>query len=307
MMSSSSAFFMTSFRLMLWLFIGWSMPSVNMRMTRRPSWCCSAVIATLTAFQSGVGPASWSSVRRILDQIALVAGEVVRIDLDAVGEAADAGLVAGQELLDELLRRRSHKAKVADHAAAAIEHDDDRDRLDVVLEHREVLQLAVVVDLEIVAGEIRDQLAFGVGHRHVHGHGPGAAAEDRLLALRLWGHRQCRAQRRDEWDDNAHESSRGVAASDGASRCYNVDARTHPSLQPAGTARPGRFVPGQQISGARRRPRVAFTTTRARAAGCANRRPPPLPPWYRPRARAVPQRTHSRVPAPRSSPRESRR
>ena len=50
---------------MLWLFIGRSTPSVNIRITRRPSWCWSAVIATLTAFQSGVGPGSCNSVLRI--------------------------------------------------------------------------------------------------------------------------------------------------------------------------------------------------------------------------------------------------
>ena len=67
-------------------------------------------------------------------------------------------LSPGEELLDELLRRRPHETEVADHAAAAIEHEDDRDWLDAVLEEREVLQLAVVVNLEVVAGEVGTSL-----------------------------------------------------------------------------------------------------------------------------------------------------
>ena len=197
MTSCSSAFFMTSFRLMLWLFIGRSIPSVNMRMTRRPSWCCSAVMRDVDRVPERRRPGVLQLGPEDLDQIALVAGEVPRIHLDAVREAPDPGLVARQELLDELLRRRPHETEIADHAAAAIEHQDDRDWLNPALEQREVLQLAVVVDLEVVAGEVRDQLALRVRHRHVHRHGPGAAAEDRLLALRLRRHRQCRAQRRD--------------------------------------------------------------------------------------------------------------
>ena len=45
------------------------------------------------------------------------------------------------------------------------------------------LQLAVVVDLEIVAAEVGHEAAFGVGHGHIDRHGAGAGAEDRLLGL----------------------------------------------------------------------------------------------------------------------------
>ena len=48
---------------------------------------------TFTAFQSGVGPSACSSVRRMLQQLVMVRGEVARIDLDAVREAADPGPV----------------------------------------------------------------------------------------------------------------------------------------------------------------------------------------------------------------------
>ena len=121
----------------------------------------------------------------------------------------------------------SHEAEVADHAAAAIEHDDDGDRLDAALENRDVLQLAVVVDLEIAALQVRHQLAFGIRDGHVHGDGPGAASKYRLLAFRLRGHGQCRAQRGDERDHNAHGSSRGAPRRTALLDVTTVGARTH--------------------------------------------------------------------------------
>ena len=65
-----------------------------------------------------------------LEKIVLAAGEIPRIDLDPVREAADARLVARLEQSDELLRRRPHQPEIANHASAAIEHHHERDRLD---------------------------------------------------------------------------------------------------------------------------------------------------------------------------------
>ena len=158
-----------------------SMPSVKTSTTRRPSTCSSAVIPTLTAFHSGVGPSSCSSVCRICCSSSLVARELARIDLDAVGEAADARLVGGQQALDERLGGLAHQIEVLAHADAAIEHHHDVDRLDVVGERRDLLQLAVVVDLELVAIEIRHEPAAGVGDGRIDRDRVGAGAERRLL------------------------------------------------------------------------------------------------------------------------------
>ena len=126
---------------------------------------------TLTAFQRGVGPGSCSSVRRISQQVVLAAGEFARIDLNAVGKAANAGLVSRQQLPDELFRRRADEPEVADHAAAAIEHHHERDRLHAVVEQRDLLLLAVVVDFELVFREIRNETTLRVRHGDVHSDG----------------------------------------------------------------------------------------------------------------------------------------
>jgi hypothetical protein len=88
-----------------------------------------------------------------LDEVALAVREAPWIHLNPVREAADPRLVPGKEQSDELLRRRPDEPEVANHAAAAIEHQHDRDGLDPILEERHFLELAVVVDLEVVARE----------------------------------------------------------------------------------------------------------------------------------------------------------
>ena len=65
---------------------------------------------------------------------------------------------------------------------AAIEQHDDGDRLDVVGEERQLLPLAVVVDAETVARQVRHQPAARVGDGRVDGDGAVAAAERRRLA-----------------------------------------------------------------------------------------------------------------------------
>ena len=84
------------------------------------------------------------------------------------------------------------QAEVAAHAGAAIEQHDHGDRLDLVGEERQVLAPAVVVDLELLAGQVRHQPAARVGHRRIDGDGPVGAAERGRLLLRR--------QRRSETD-----------------------------------------------------------------------------------------------------------
>src|SRR6185436_9604515 len=109
------------------------------------------------------------------------ARELPRIDLNAVGEAADAGLVDGQELLDELGGGIPDEVEVRDHAAAAVEHHHDRNRLDVVGEERQRLPLAVVEDLEVLLLEVGDEAAAGLLHGGENRHGAGTTPERRLL------------------------------------------------------------------------------------------------------------------------------
>src|SRR4029079_18775233 len=79
------------------------------------------------------------------------------------------------------LGRGPYEVEVAAHADASVEHHHDGDRLDVVGEGRDLLQLAVVVHLELIAIEIRHEAAFGVRDRRIDRHRVGAGAERGLL------------------------------------------------------------------------------------------------------------------------------
>ena len=136
---------------------------------------------TLTAFHSGVGPFLLQLGPQNLHQLAVIGREVARIDLNAIREAADARLVGRQHDLDEPLGRLLHQREVRLHAAAAVEQDDDGDRLDVVGEERELLRLAVVEDRKRLAREIRHEPPVRARHGRIHGHGARRAAERRLL------------------------------------------------------------------------------------------------------------------------------
>src|SRR5262249_55521287 len=114
-----------------------------------------------------------------VDQLVVAAGEVARVDLDAVGKAADARPVGRLHGVDELLRGLLDQIEVRAHAAAAIQQHDDGDRLDLVGEDGEVHALAVVFDLELVAREIRNQPAGIVGDGGEHRHRPVAGGEGR--------------------------------------------------------------------------------------------------------------------------------
>jgi len=73
--------------------------------------------------------------------------------------------------------------EVVDHAAAAVEHQDDADRLDVAREDADRLALADVVHLEVVAAKVGHEAAVRVGDGHVDRHRARARAKDGLLAL----------------------------------------------------------------------------------------------------------------------------
>ena len=104
-----------------------------------------------------------------------------RVELDPVVERADPRLVGGQQAVDELFGRAAKQVERQRHAAARVEHDDDRDRLHLVLEEDERLGLLVVEDLEIVLHEIGDEALLRVGHRGEHRDDLGAGLERRLL------------------------------------------------------------------------------------------------------------------------------
>ena len=98
-----------------------------------------------------------------------------------VGEAADAGLVGRQQPLDELLGARRDEVEALLHAAAAIEHHDHGDGLRFGRKEGQRLELAVVVDLEVVLGEVGHQPARGVGDGGVDRDRARAAPERGLL------------------------------------------------------------------------------------------------------------------------------
>ena len=106
---------------------------------------------------------------------------VSRIDPHAIAEVADARAVVRQQVADELLGRVADEPEVPHHAAAPVQHDDDRDGLDVVGEDGQRLRLAVVEDLEVVAREIGDEPAGLILHRRKHGDGIRPCAEAWLL------------------------------------------------------------------------------------------------------------------------------
>ena len=104
-----------------------------------------------------------------LHQFVVVGGEVPRVELDAIGEAADARLIRRKHRVDKLLRRLLHEIEIRAHAAAAVEQHHDRNRLDVIGEQRQFLPLAIVVNAERRPLEVRNQPAGRVGHRRIHG------------------------------------------------------------------------------------------------------------------------------------------
>ncbi len=170
-----------------------------------------------------------------LEQLVPVAGETPRVHLDPVGEAADARLVAPQEPHHELLGGRLHETEVRDLAAAAIQHHDDHDGLEVVREDGDLLALPVVVDLEVVPSEIRHEPTVVGRDGRIHRHGSRAGAEGRrLLGRERDGEREYDGE---GGDDDARGSEAHRSSSHGTKRCRarrggSRDGFTIQSLRP---------------------------------------------------------------------------
>jgi hypothetical protein len=116
-------------------------------------------------------------------QLIAVVGEGVGMKLDLVVERADHPLVDRQHAHDELLRSVLYEVEGQRHAAAGVEHHDHRDRRGFVGERRDGLELAVIVDLEVVLREAGHEPLLGVDHGDVQGHALGRDA-DRLRCRR---------------------------------------------------------------------------------------------------------------------------
>ena len=99
------------------------------------------------------------------------------LSLKAPTRALSAGSRRMQELLGGLLQQRNR----AGHAAARVEHHDDGDGLDDVLEVDDRLRLVVVEDLEVVLRQIGHEAPLRVGDRDEERHNLGARPEGRLL------------------------------------------------------------------------------------------------------------------------------
>src|SRR5262249_43106027 len=104
-----------------------------------------------------------------------------RAELYLVVERADASLVGRQQTNQELLRGLTEKRNARRHAAARVEHDDDRDRLRLVVEERNRLELVVVEDVEVVLDEARHESLLRVGDGDEHRHELRPGLERRLL------------------------------------------------------------------------------------------------------------------------------
>ena len=90
-------------------------------------------------------------------------------------------LSPGPSCVDELLRRLLHQFEVAPHAGAPIEHHHNRDGLDFVCKHGELLRFAVVVDLKVFTFQIGNQPTSGIRDRRVDGDRPHDVLERGLL------------------------------------------------------------------------------------------------------------------------------
>ena len=195
-----------------------SQPSVSTTTTRRPPSGSSSVIASSTASKRRVGLAKRWFSRSVRSSDVAVAGEV-RADDDLVVEGADRGAVARPQPDDELLGGHARPLERGRHAGAGVDEHDRRNRLQTAGEVRNRLAVSVVEDLEVVAGECRDEIAVAVEDGRRHGDRFGRRPEDGrllllgLLRLRLGrkcrGRPQCREDRGRSHFDSLLLSARG--------------------------------------------------------------------------------------------------
>ena len=94
------------------------------------------------------------------------------------------------------------RSRLRGHAGREVEHDDDGERLRLVLEDGDVLRLAVVENRELIAIEVRDQAPLRVGDGGEHGHELRARPEGGCCAVPVrpaaGGHRTRERRRRDD-------------------------------------------------------------------------------------------------------------
>ena len=126
-----------------------------------------------------------------------------RTDRGQSGKRPDVRAIARLEPPHQFGHSAPHQGQVLDHAAADIEHDDDGERHDVVAEHRNGSDIAVVANLEVVLGEIRDEPSVLVDHRGRHQYRVGRGAKDGLLSHS--GHRRERPMREQPSDRRGRE------------------------------------------------------------------------------------------------------
>ena len=107
-----------------------------------------------------------------------------------LAERAETGAVVRQQPLHEFRDRRRRSLGDRKQTRARVEQDRDRDRLDVVLEDRDGLPRAVVLDLKVRDGEAADETAPAVQHgrmdrndvRRALEYLPGAQADNKSRA-----------------------------------------------------------------------------------------------------------------------------
>ena len=89
----------------------------------------------------------------------------LRAELNLVVERADPPLVRRQQPDQELLGGVLSRSRSSRHAAARVEHHDDGDRLDLVVEEDDRLRLVVVEDLEVVLHQVGHEALLRVDDR----------------------------------------------------------------------------------------------------------------------------------------------
>ncbi len=88
-----------------------------------------------------------------------------------------------QQAEEELLGAGIEILQAVGHADARIEHHNGRERAHLIVEDGDFLWLAVVEDLEVFFGEIRDEAVVGVDHRHVRRDDARSRPKRRLLGI----------------------------------------------------------------------------------------------------------------------------
>jgi len=110
-----------------------------------------------------------------------------RADGDLVAEDTHAREIVWAQPPEQLLAGGPHERQISLHAAAQVQHNDEMDRLRRVVEERQRLQFAALVNFKIFLLQIGHKVIRFVRHRDIDGHRIDRAAKDAGLLWSLRG------------------------------------------------------------------------------------------------------------------------